>query len=71
MPSVLPAFISVVTLCGCENTTRENTEHNLWVQKEGKVSPVQLTARTERSSRLIYTLAAQLASLAPGKVNEV
>ena len=43
MPCVLPTFIFVVTLHGCENTTRKNTERNLWVQKEGKVSPVQAT----------------------------
>ena len=43
MPSVFPAFIFVVTLYGCEKTTCKNTEHNLWVQKEGKVSPVQAT----------------------------
>jgi hypothetical protein len=39
----LPAFIFVVPLHGCENRTPVNIEHNLWVQKEGKVSPVHAT----------------------------
>ena len=43
MPSVLPAFIFVVIFHGYENITCKNTEYNLRVQMEGKVSPVHAT----------------------------